>query len=143
MSIAAEVQRVRDVFSPGADIRVPPFQRAYAWEDEETEVMIRDLLEAFRAGTVYFLGAIVVIRPRNRGADLAALATASAPASPAARISTGLKDRCGAAARRSTTSSPTTSPGPVRSVASKTQSRMSHLLNASTGDWTAPSSMNS
>jgi hypothetical protein len=29
--------------------------------------MIRDLLEAFRAGTVYFLGAIVVIRPRNRG----------------------------------------------------------------------------
>ncbi len=67
MSIAAEVQRIRDVFSPGADLRVPPFQRAYAWEDEETEVMIRDLLEAFRAGTVYFLGAIVVIRPKNRG----------------------------------------------------------------------------
>ncbi|MEZ6030549.1 MAG: DUF262 domain-containing HNH endonuclease family protein [Hyphomonadaceae bacterium] len=67
MSIAAEVQRIRDVFSPGADIRVPPFQRAYAWEDEETEVLIRDLLEAFRSGTVYFLGAIVVIRPRNRG----------------------------------------------------------------------------
>lgn len=67
MSIAAEVQRIRDVFSPGADIRVPPFQRAYAWEDEETEVMIRDLLEAFRTGTVYFLGAIVVIRPKNRG----------------------------------------------------------------------------
>ena len=67
MSIAAEVQRIRDVFSPGADIRVPPFQRAYAWEDEETEVMIRDLLEAFRSGTVYFLGAIVVIRPKNKG----------------------------------------------------------------------------
>ncbi len=67
MSIAAEVQRIRDVFSPGADIRVPPFQRAYAWEDEETEVLIRDLLEAFRAGTVYFLGAIVVIRPKNKG----------------------------------------------------------------------------
>jgi hypothetical protein len=67
MTIAAEVQRIRDVFSPGADIRVPPFQRAYAWEDEETEVLIRDLLEAFRAGTVYFLGAIVVIRPRNKG----------------------------------------------------------------------------
>ena len=67
MLIAAEVQRIRDVFSPGADIRVPPFQRAYAWEDEETEVMIRDLLEAFRAGTVYFLGAIVVIRPKNKG----------------------------------------------------------------------------
>ena len=67
MSIAAEVQRIREVFSPGADIRVPPFQRAYSWEDEETEAMVRDLLEAFHAGTVYFLGAIVVIRPRGKG----------------------------------------------------------------------------
>ncbi len=67
MSIAAEVQRIRDVFSVGTDIRVPPFQRAYAWEDEETEVLIKDLLEAFRTNTTYFLGAIVVIRPKNRG----------------------------------------------------------------------------
>ena len=44
MSIAAEVQRIRDVFSVGTDIRVPPFQRAYAWEDEETEALIKDLL---------------------------------------------------------------------------------------------------
>ena len=67
MSIAAEVQRIRDVFGPGTDIRVPPFQRAYAWEDPEVEILIQDLLEAFRTRTVYFLGAIVVIRPRNRG----------------------------------------------------------------------------
>lgn len=67
MSIAAEVQRIRDVFGPGTDIRVPPFQRAYAWEDTEIEILIKDLLEAFAASTVYFLGAIVVIRPRNRG----------------------------------------------------------------------------
>jgi hypothetical protein len=67
MSIAAEVQRIRDVFSVGTDIRVPPFQRPYSWEDDETEALIKDLIEAFRAGTVYFLGAIVVIRPRNRG----------------------------------------------------------------------------
>ena len=71
MSIAAEVQRIRDVFSPGADIRVPPFQRAYAWEDEETEVMIRDLLEAFRAGTIYFLGAIVLFASCINYANLA------------------------------------------------------------------------
>ena len=67
MSIAAEVQRIRDVFGPGTDIRVPPFQRAYAWEDPEVEILIQDLLDAFRTRTVYFLGAIVVIRPRNRG----------------------------------------------------------------------------
>ncbi len=67
MSIAAEVQRIRDVFGPGTDIRVPPFQRAYAWEDTEVDILIKDLLEAFTSNTVYFLGAIVVIRPRNRG----------------------------------------------------------------------------
>jgi predicted nucleic acid-binding protein len=67
MAIAAEVQRIRDVFSAATDIRVPPFQRSYAWEDEETEVLIKDLLDAFYSNTIYFLGAIVVIRPRNKG----------------------------------------------------------------------------
>lgn len=67
MAIAAEVQRIRDVFSATTDIRVPPFQRSYAWEDEETEVLIKDLLDAFYANTIYFLGAIVVIRPKNKG----------------------------------------------------------------------------
>jgi len=67
MAIAAEVQRIRDIFSATTDIRVPPFQRSYAWEDEETEILIKDLLDAFRHNTVYFLGAIVVIRPKNKG----------------------------------------------------------------------------
>ncbi len=67
MSIAAEVQRIRDVFSATTDIRVPPYQRAFAWGDEETDILIRDLLEAFRTSAMYFLGAIVVIRPRSRG----------------------------------------------------------------------------
>ena len=67
MSINAEVQRIRDVFSAAADIRVPPFQRSFAWGDEETEILIKDLLEAFRNSVIYFLGAIVVIRPKGRG----------------------------------------------------------------------------
>lgn len=67
MAIAAEVQRIREIFSASTDIRVPPFQRSYAWEDEETEILIKDLLDAFRHNAAYFLGAIVVIRPRNRG----------------------------------------------------------------------------
>jgi len=67
MAINAEVLRVRDVFSSAADIRVPPFQRGFAWGDEETEALIKDLLEAFRNSVIYFLGAIVVIRPKGRG----------------------------------------------------------------------------
>lgn len=67
MSINAEVQRIRDVFSAAADIRVPPFQRSFAWGDEETDILIKDLLEAFRNSVIYFLGAMVLIRPKGRG----------------------------------------------------------------------------
>jgi hypothetical protein len=67
MAINAEVLRIRDVFSAPADIRVPPFQRSFAWGDEETEILIKDLLDAFRTAVIYFLGAIVVIRPKGKG----------------------------------------------------------------------------
>jgi hypothetical protein len=67
MAINAEVLRIRDVFSAANDIRVPPFQRSFAWGDEETGVLIKDLLDAFRNTVIYFLGAIVVIRPRGKG----------------------------------------------------------------------------
>ena len=67
MAINAEVLRIRDVFSAAADIRVPPFQRSFSWGDEETGILIKDLLEAFRTSVIYFLGAMVVIRPRGRG----------------------------------------------------------------------------
>lgn len=67
MSINAEVLRIRDVFSAAADIRVPPFQRSFSWGDEETGILIKDLLDAFRNTVIYFLGAMVVIRPKGRG----------------------------------------------------------------------------
>lgn len=67
MAINAEVLRIRDVFSAANDIRVPPFQRSFAWGDEETGILIKDLLDAFRNTVIYFLGATVVIRPRGRG----------------------------------------------------------------------------
>ncbi len=67
MAINAEVLRIRDVFSAANDIRVPPFQRSFAWGDEETGVLIKDLLDAFRTSVIYFLGAMVVMRPKGRG----------------------------------------------------------------------------
>jgi hypothetical protein len=67
MAINAEVLRIRDVFSAAADIRVPPFQRSFSWGDDETGILLKDLLDAFRTSVIYFLGAMVVIRPRGRG----------------------------------------------------------------------------
>ncbi|MBI1361429.1 MAG: DUF262 domain-containing protein [Alphaproteobacteria bacterium] len=67
MNLQAEVLRIRDVFSSGADLRVPPYQRGYAWGDTEVQALIKDLRDAFTQGTVYFVGAMVVIQTRKSG----------------------------------------------------------------------------
>ncbi|MEZ5939357.1 MAG: DUF262 domain-containing HNH endonuclease family protein [Hyphomonadaceae bacterium] len=67
MSIHSETLRIRDVFSANSDLRVPPYQRGFAWTDREVIAMMKDLLEAFETSTEYFLGAMVLIQPRSRG----------------------------------------------------------------------------
>ncbi|HEV7689229.1 MAG TPA: DUF262 domain-containing HNH endonuclease family protein [Hyphomonadaceae bacterium] len=67
MAIAAEVLRIRDVFSAANEIKVPPFQRNFAWGEEETNALLNDLTGAFENSVIYFLGAMVVIRPKGRG----------------------------------------------------------------------------
>lgn len=67
MAINADVLHIREIFNAANDVRVPPFQRSYAWGDEETGILVKDLLDAFRNTVTYFLGAIVVIRPRGKG----------------------------------------------------------------------------
>lgn len=67
MSISADVLRIREVFSSAADLRVPPYQRGFAWTDKEIRALLKDLLEAFDTYTFYFLGAIVTIQPKRTG----------------------------------------------------------------------------
>jgi hypothetical protein len=66
-ALQAEVLSIREIFGSTADLRVPPYQRGFAWEDAETSALLADLLEAFETDTIYFLGAIVVIHPKARG----------------------------------------------------------------------------
>lgn len=67
LNIGAEVLRVRDVFGNTADVRVPPYQRGFAWRDEHVGDLVSDFLAAFDQGAPYFLGAIVVVQTRPRG----------------------------------------------------------------------------
>ncbi len=64
MPISSEVVRIRDLFAATADLRVPPYQRGYAWRDKETQALINDLMEAFTSATIYFLGTVVVVQPK-------------------------------------------------------------------------------
>jgi hypothetical protein len=66
-NLSAEVLRIRDVFSSAADLKVPPYQRSYSWTTKEVDELLDDLMGAFEAAQIYFLGAMVVIQNRQRG----------------------------------------------------------------------------
>lgn len=69
MTISADVLSIREIFSSAADLRVPPYQRGFSWEDAETGALISDLINAFELSEAYFLGAIVAIQTRPRGSS--------------------------------------------------------------------------
>jgi hypothetical protein len=64
MNLQSDVLRIRDIFSSGADLRVPPYQRGYSWGEPEVQALLKDLRDAFSQGTVYFLGAMVALQIR-------------------------------------------------------------------------------
>ncbi len=67
MAIYSEMLRGRDVFAPAADIRVPAYQRGFAWTEKEVGELTRDLVEAFTQSVIFFLGTLVLVQPRARG----------------------------------------------------------------------------
>lgn len=67
MAIFSEMLRGRDVFAQGADIRVPAYQRGFAWTEKEVGELTRDLVEAFTQSVMFFLGTLVMVQPQKKG----------------------------------------------------------------------------
>jgi uncharacterized protein with ParB-like and HNH nuclease domain len=76
--ITATEVNIAKVLSNDYAFEIPPYQRPYAWELEQTSELLLDLLEAMDEhavnGSVYFLGSIVLIK---------------SPASPDAKVVDG------------------------------------------------------
>ena len=57
------------IFSSDFDFDIPPYQRPYAWTDEQTGKLFDDLFEAYKDRDLsednYFLGSIVLIKDEN------------------------------------------------------------------------------
>jgi hypothetical protein len=64
MEIDATRRSVKQVFTSGDQIEVPPYQRPYAWTSSEIDQLWTDLLEAGADG--YFLGPLVIFRDNER-----------------------------------------------------------------------------
>src|SRR5262249_38615939 len=70
--IEAHEQNIRQIFSDAYTFEIPPYQRPYAWEQDQTRELLDDLLVAAEnqdaSGGVYFLGSIVLIKLPNEPA---------------------------------------------------------------------------
>lgn len=64
--IEAGEKRIADVFSDNYAFTIPPYQRPYAWEVQQANELIDDLVDAMepnsRSEGLYFLGSIVLVK---------------------------------------------------------------------------------
>jgi hypothetical protein len=64
--IEAHEQTLARVFSDAYAFEIPPYQRPYAWEVEQTRQLLTDLLDEMdkpnSSGGAYFLGSVVLIK---------------------------------------------------------------------------------
>lgn len=49
------------ILSPGTELRMPPYQRSYAWQGEEVLELLDDLWRTTERGRYHFIGAIVLV----------------------------------------------------------------------------------
>ena len=68
-AIDANEKQIADVFSDKYAFTIPPYQRPYAWEVQQVNELIEDLLEAMDPKSysqgLYFLGSIVLVKTPN------------------------------------------------------------------------------
>ena len=64
--IEAQERNIGDIFSDLYQFEIPPYQRPYAWEEEQARELLSDLLDAMDnrdvSGGLYFLGSIVLVK---------------------------------------------------------------------------------
>lgn len=63
LGISAREVTIGQLFAPGKEMVMPPYQRSYSWGDKEAGDLLGDLREAAIAGESHFLGAIVLVQP--------------------------------------------------------------------------------
>ena len=66
LGISAREVTIGQLFAPGKEMVMPPYQRSYSWTEKEAGDLLGDLREAAVSGDSHFLGAIVVVQPDDQ-----------------------------------------------------------------------------
>ena len=66
--ITGKEYALKDIFSQQFDYHIPPYQRPYAWTEEECETLFDDLYDFFLTEKTdnYFLGSIVLKKEEDK-----------------------------------------------------------------------------
>lgn len=67
LGVQAQECDIKTLFSPGQSLCMPPYQRSYSWTETEALELLSDLTLATENDTNHFIGAIVVVRPKDGG----------------------------------------------------------------------------
>ncbi|WP_300390114.1 DUF262 domain-containing HNH endonuclease family protein [Henriciella sp.] len=59
--IRARECSLADILGPGCQLKMPPYQRSYSWEENEVRELLDDLQNAMETGRFHFIGAIVLV----------------------------------------------------------------------------------
>ncbi|MEQ9315414.1 MAG: DUF262 domain-containing HNH endonuclease family protein [Henriciella sp.] len=59
--IRARECSLSDILAPGVELKMPPYQRSYAWENDEVRELLSDLKVAASNRAFHFIGAIVLV----------------------------------------------------------------------------------
>ena len=69
--IQANESRLFQIFSDAYEFEIPPYQRPYAWELQQAQELLTDIIEAMdNLDHIYFLGSIVLIKEPHKPKSL-------------------------------------------------------------------------
>ncbi len=69
-SVSSTQSTLRDLFAPGAQLAMPPYQRSYSWGEKEATDLLGDLVDAASEDDAHFIGAIVLVDRLNKPTEI-------------------------------------------------------------------------
>ena len=71
LGITSRETTLQQLFAPGEELAMPPYQRSYSWTEKEAIDLLEDLQDSVRANEPHFIGAIVVVQSdKNQNAEI-------------------------------------------------------------------------
>jgi len=71
LGITSRETTLQQLFAPGEELTMPPYQRSYSWTEKEAIDLLNDLQDSVRANEPHFIGAIVIVQSdENQNAEI-------------------------------------------------------------------------